>query len=515
MPELVEGTEFAGCRIEGVVGRGGMGVVYRATQLGLGRPVALKLLAADRAADPEFRARFQREWQMAAAIDHPNIIPVYAAGEERGTLYLVLRYVDGVDLHELLARSGPLTAGRAAAIVAQVGLALDAAHAAGLVHRDVKPGNVLLDGEHVYLTDFGLTRVAGQSTQITQTGRWMGTVDYASPEQLESRGTDARSDVYALGCVLHAALTGRPPYPRDTVPATMLAHLHDPPPKPSGDGVPREFDRVMARALAKDAAERFPSAGDLGRAALAAARGEPVTEGERSVARGEAAPNAPTRVLDPVTTPVPVTADPGTTPVPVTGATRRVFAPPAASSSPAGVAGAARTTPVPVRDRPATVRVRGRAKGIAAVAAALLAASGAGLAVAAVVGDGGDPPRTGPVSAGEVRAVVGRFAKAYAQEDGAALGRTLTRNVERVLPGGRQRGRSAVVAEYRDQFTSIPITDYELSELDVAGGDVGRAAGRYLVTRRDADAFGGTIVFGVVRESGRVRIDLIAARPEA
>ena len=158
MPELAEGTEFAGCRVEGVIARGGMGVVYRATQRGLGRRVALKLLASEYAADPEFRARFEREWQMAAAIDHPHIIPVYAAGEEEGTLYLVLRYVSGADLQQLLRRSGPLPPARAAAVVAQVASALDAAHAAGLVHRDVKPANVLLDGEHVYLTDFGLTR---------------------------------------------------------------------------------------------------------------------------------------------------------------------------------------------------------------------------------------------------------------------------------------------------------------------------------------------------------------------
>ncbi|HWT95710.1 MAG TPA: serine/threonine-protein kinase, partial [Solirubrobacteraceae bacterium] len=294
MAQLAEGTEFAGCRIEGVVGRGGMGVVYRATQLGLGRPVALKLLAGANAADPESRARFQREWQMAAAIDHPNVIPVYAAGEEDGTLYLVLRFVGGTDLHKLLRQDGPLPPARAASIVAQVASALDAAHAAGLVHRDVKPGNVLLEGDHAYLSDFGLTRLASSAgTQLTQEGRWLGTADYASPEQLEGRATDARSDVYALGCVLYAALTGGPPFPRDTVPAVLLAHLGEPPPKPSvTPGVPEELDRVVARALAKDPAERYPSAGDLGRAALAAARGEPVTENERSVAIGEAAPHA-------------------------------------------------------------------------------------------------------------------------------------------------------------------------------------------------------------------------------
>ncbi|MGH2949415.1 MAG: serine/threonine-protein kinase, partial [Solirubrobacteraceae bacterium] len=275
--ELEPGDEFAGCRIEAVAGRGGMGVVYRATELSLGRPVALKLLAPERAGDAGFRERFQRESRMAAAIDHPNVIPVYAAGEEDGCLYLVMRYVGGTDLHALLRSVGALDASTAAELVAQVAAALDAAHAAGLVHRDVKPANVLLAGMHAYLSDFGLTRLAGSDTDLTESGQWIGTVEYCSPEQLRGERTDARADVYSLGCVLFAALTGGPPFAHGTVPATMLAHLHDAPPRASERGGPREFDRVIARALAKDADDRYPSAGDLGRAALAAARGEPVT----------------------------------------------------------------------------------------------------------------------------------------------------------------------------------------------------------------------------------------------
>src|SRR5918997_3440045 len=290
VPELEPGDEFAGCRIEAVAGRGGMGVVYRATQLSLGRPVALKLLADDRAGDPDFRERFQRESRMAAAIDHPNVIPVYAAGEEDGCLYLVMRYVGGTDLQALLRSEGALEPTRAAEVVAQVAAALDAAHAAGLVHRDVKPANVLLAGEHAYLSDFGLTRLAGSDTQITESGQWIGTVEYCSPEQLRGERTDARADVYSLGCVLFAALTGGPPFAHGTVPKTMLAHLHDAPPRPSGHGAPPEFDRVMAGALAKRPEDRYPSAGDPGRATLAAPRGEPVTESERSVAVGSAAP---------------------------------------------------------------------------------------------------------------------------------------------------------------------------------------------------------------------------------
>src|SRR3954447_11691053 len=256
-----------------------MGVVYRAVQLDLGRPVALKLIAGDRAADPDVRERFQRESRMAAAIDHPNVVPVHGAGEYDGQLYLAMRYVGGTDLHALVKREGPLAPERAAAIIAQVASALDAAHAAGLVHRDVKPANVLLAGDHAYLSDFGLTRLLASETQLTETGQWMGTIDFSSPEQLDGRRIDARADVYSLGCVLYAALVGTPPYPRATFPASMLAHLQDPVPRPSDAGAPWGFDRVMARALAKDPAARYPSAGDLGRAALAGGRGGAGTGG--------------------------------------------------------------------------------------------------------------------------------------------------------------------------------------------------------------------------------------------
>src|SRR4051795_12112027 len=287
---LAPGDVFGDFRIESVAGRGGMGVVYRAVQLDLGRPVALKLIASDRAADPAFRERFQRESRLAALIDHPNVVPVHGAGEEDGQLYLVMRYVPGTDLHRLLKHEGPLPPERAAAIVAQVASALDAAHAAGLVHRDVKPANVLIAGDHAYLGDFGLTRMLSSEEQLTETGQWLGTTDFSSPEQLQGERVDARADIYSLGCVLHAALLGAPPFPRTTIPAALLAHLNDPPPRPSERGAPHGFDRVMARALAKDPADRYPSAGDLGRAALAAARGESVTEAERSVAIGPAAP---------------------------------------------------------------------------------------------------------------------------------------------------------------------------------------------------------------------------------
>src|SRR6188472_4464875 len=230
--DVLEGAHIAGCRIEAVAGRGGMGIVYRATQLSLGRPVALKLIAPEHAADAGFRERFQRESRMAAAIDHPNVIPVYEAGEEDGRLYLVMRWVAGTDLHRLLRAEGRIEPERAAAIVNQVAGALDAAHTAGLFHRDVKPANVLLSGDHAYLADFGLTRFAGADT-LTTAGHFLGTVDYMAPEQFHPGPNDARADVYALACVLYASLTGTPPFVRETVPATMLAHLHDAPPRAS------------------------------------------------------------------------------------------------------------------------------------------------------------------------------------------------------------------------------------------------------------------------------------------
>jgi hypothetical protein len=292
--ELSEGDVFAGHRITAVAGRGGMGVVYRAVQLDLDRPVALKLSAEPLARDADFRERFVRESRATAAIDHPNVIPVYAAGEVDGRLYLAMRFVEGDDLRTLVHATGPLPPAGAATIIAQVGNALDAAHARGLIHRDIKPANVLLDGDHAYLTDFGLTkRLSGEQT-VTGAGRWVGTVGYISPEQIRGKPVDARSDVYALGCLLFYLLTGAAPYRRDSDEATLYAHMHEPPADPRAlvPGVPAGLAAVTARALAKDPADRFPSAGDLGRAALAAVGRGPAPGPERIVARGDAAPPA-------------------------------------------------------------------------------------------------------------------------------------------------------------------------------------------------------------------------------
>jgi YVTN family beta-propeller protein len=277
LPPIVAGSVIAGYRIEEVAGRGSMGVVYRATQLALERPVALKVIATEIAHDVRFRERFKRESQLAASIDHPNVIPVHEAGEADGALFLAMRYVEGTDLSALIAEAGALEPARAVRIVGQVAAALTAAHARGLVHRDVKPANVLIasDDEHVYLADFGLTKHASSAAGLTREGMFVGTLDYCAPEQIRGEGADPRSDVYALGCVLYHCLTGRTPYDRDSEVATMYAHLNDPVPAPSAvdDRIPPSLDAVVARALAKDPAERFPTATDLGRAVHAAAGG--------------------------------------------------------------------------------------------------------------------------------------------------------------------------------------------------------------------------------------------------
>jgi serine/threonine protein kinase len=290
------GTVIGGYRIEAGIGRGGMGVVYRAEQLGLGRQVAIKLIAPELAEDPDFRERFERESRLAASIEHPNVIPVHEAGEGDGALFIAMRYVDGTDLRAMLRSQGRLDPGRAGELVSQVAAALDAAHAYGLVHRDVKPANVLIASvggrEHAYLTDFGLTKHTTSLGGLTKTGEVVGTIDYVAPEQIEGRSLDARTDVYALGCVLHQTLTGEVPYVRDSDVAKMYAHLSEPPPAATAlvPDLPAQLDQVIGRAMAKDPDARYPSAGDLGRAALAAAQWQAPAEPERSVARGEAAP---------------------------------------------------------------------------------------------------------------------------------------------------------------------------------------------------------------------------------
>lgn len=490
--DLVLDSTFAGCRIEAVAGRGGMGVVYRATQLGLDRAVALKLVAPERAADATFRARFEREARVAAAIEHPNVIPVYGAGEEDGRLYLLMRWVPGTDLQALICRSGRLDHMHAAAIVAQVAAGLDAAHAVGLVHRDVKPANVLLGGEdgsgHVYLSDFGLTLDPSADTRVTDSGEWFGTVDFMAPEQFEGEPPDARTDVYALGCVLNAALTGEPPYPRASVPGTILAHLHDPPPRPSATaGVPQAFDGVVARALAKRPHDRYRSAGELAKAALAAAGGLEVES------EGAVEPR-PTRQN-------------GSEPK---GGRSETLAHPSGSQ-------VRRRPSEATEHRRVTARLRRASR--RPTSASLLAVGStlaAGVAIAALAGAGpfGTDEGAGALTETDVRNAVEAFATAYTQEDDDALSKLLARDVSRVTPSDAQRGRESVVREYRRQFAANPTERYVLTDLSVRPGRIGRASGRYVVSRSGRGPITGQVAFGVQHEQGRPRVGLIAATPD-
>src|SRR4051794_1757487 len=261
-----------------------MGVVYRAKHLALDRPVALKLITPDLASEPGFRERFQRESRIAAALDHPNVITVHHAGEEDGRLFITMRLIDGEDLGALLKREGRLAPERATRIVAQVGAALDAAHRAGLVHRDVKPANVLVSGsgddERVFLTDFGLTKRDTSTVSLTRTGEIVGTLDYIAPEQIRGEAVDARTDVYALGCMLFHLVTGRVPFPADMHAAKVYAHLTDEPPRVTefAPAAPPALDAVVARAMAKDPEQRYQTAGELGAAARAATAPAPAPE---------------------------------------------------------------------------------------------------------------------------------------------------------------------------------------------------------------------------------------------
>jgi WD40 repeat protein/tRNA A-37 threonylcarbamoyl transferase component Bud32 len=273
------GTELAGYRIESLLGWGGMSIVYLAEDLRLKRRVALKLLAASLAEDELFRDRFLRESELAASIDHPNIIPIYEAGTTEDLLFIAMRYVEGRDLKERLHR-GRLDPADAIGILAQVASALDAAHASGLVHRDVKPSNVLLDtgarpdgSDHVYLADFGLTKRVSEETGIGGDDHLMGTIDYVAPEQIAGEGIDGRADVYSLGCVLYECLVGQPPFRRDSDLAVVFAHLEAEPPAPSAQRpeLPAALDAVIARALAKEPEQRYPICREFARAALVVA----------------------------------------------------------------------------------------------------------------------------------------------------------------------------------------------------------------------------------------------------
>jgi predicted Ser/Thr protein kinase len=301
------GRVVGGYRIESVIGRGGMGVVFRAVQIGLHRPVALKIIAPGLAADEAFRTRFQRESEIAAALEHPHVVPIHEAGEADGMLFISMRYVEGTDLRAAIRAEGALAPERAALIVSQVASALDAAHARGLVHRDVKPANILLgrsETDHAYLTDFGVVKQVDTTTSadgITQPGEFVGTVSYVAPEQLLGEAVDGRADIYSLGCVLHEALTGEAPFGRRSQVALMFAHIHLEPTLPSTrrPELSTRFDRCVSTALRKSPDDRFQTAGQLARCATTAVAGRVVDgpdlfEDEETQALG-GAPRPPPR----------------------------------------------------------------------------------------------------------------------------------------------------------------------------------------------------------------------------
>ncbi|MEU0195123.1 serine/threonine-protein kinase [Streptomyces afghaniensis] len=312
-PSELVGQQIAGYRIEEEIGRGGMAVVYRARDLRLERTVALKLLAPELARNDTFRRRFTHESRAAAAIDHPHIVPVFEAGETDGVLYIAMRFVAGSDLRHLLDREGPLPPATAVRVAAQVASALDAAHEHGLVHRDVKPGNILVSRgtdsdhpEHVYLTDFGLTKKSLSLTGFTTVGQFVGTLDYVAPEQISGKPVDARCDVYGFACVVFEILAGHPPFLRDDDMALLWAHQYDDPPPltESRPGLPPQVDPVFAKALAKNPDERYPSCLTFVAALRAATTGGGAGAGPAPARMGrppgEEGPKPPPRWAEPV-----------------------------------------------------------------------------------------------------------------------------------------------------------------------------------------------------------------------
>src|SRR5215475_5263555 len=343
---LAPGSLLAGYRVEEEIGRGGMAVVYRAYDDHLDRRVALKVLAPDLARDEVFRARFIQESRIAAATEHPNIIPVYSAGEADGVLYIAMRYVPDGDVRALIDRVGPLPPARACALIAQAASALDAAHARGLVHRDVKPTNMLLEisprtsrPDHLYLSDFGLAKPSAASG-LTATGQFFGTVDYVAPEQIQGEPLDGRTDQYALACAAFEMLSGFPPFQRENAMAAISAQLSEPPPSLSArvPGLPAAADRVIAKALAKSPADRYERCLDFAEALLAACRLE--ATGAEAGAAGVA--YSPTRAAGPVT---PATVVDAGSPGPAQAPSASPGYPPASVGFPA--AGAAFPPPPP------------------------------------------------------------------------------------------------------------------------------------------------------------------------
>jgi serine/threonine-protein kinase len=293
-PPLV-GDDFAGYRLRSVLGRGGMSVVYQAENPRLGSVIALKVLAPELATDDVFRARFLEESRIAASLNHPNVIPIYDTGSSGGLLYIAMRYVSGTDLRQMLKKRGRLIPSTALALTGQAARALDAAHRRGLVHRDVKPGNLLIergddddDPDHVYLADFGITKHAIDRSGMTATGQFLGTVDYVAPEQIQGMSVLGLADQYSLGCVVYECLTGRVPFEKDLDAAIIFAHVTESPTTPTAlrPDLPPAVDDVFGRVLAKQPGDRYASCREFieaMRVALGSLAADPRTLGSLDV----------------------------------------------------------------------------------------------------------------------------------------------------------------------------------------------------------------------------------------
>ncbi|HEY6280106.1 MAG TPA: protein kinase, partial [Streptosporangiaceae bacterium] len=353
------GDDLAGYRLRGVLGRGGMSVVYEAENPRLGSTVALKVLAPELATNDMFRTRFLKESRIAASLNHPNVIPIYDMGSHEDLLYIAMRYVVGADLRAVLKAKHVLAPDQALLLIGQAGRALDAAHRHGLVHRDVKPGNILIEHgsddddepDHVYLSDFGISKHAASHSGLTATGEFMGTIDYISPEQIRGRPVDGRADIYSLGCVLYECLTGRVPFAKDVDAAVIWAHVEEMPTTPSSlqPTLPPGIDQVMGKALAKDPADRYATCRELVTAARAALLGAtPAVPHTTTVLAGSAAlaePASPAPAEPAVNEPAtPAPAEPAT-PAAAAAAGTHTTQPVASGYSPPA-------SPSPARERP-------------------------------------------------------------------------------------------------------------------------------------------------------------------
>jgi hypothetical protein len=375
--DMPAGTKFAGYRITGLIGRGGMSIVYEAEHMQLGRKLALKLLAPALAADESFRERFIRESQIAASLDHPNVVQIYDAGEADGFLYIAMRHVEGTDVRSLLHRQAPLGLGQTLYLIEQVASALDAAHERGLVHRDIKPANILVaqPSERVFLTDFGIAKQTS-SAALTKTGYFLGTFEYAAPEQLEGKPIDGRTDLYALGCVLYECLSGEAPFKAHTEASIIHAHLVEPPPKLTlkRPDLPAGLNAVITRVMAKAKEDRYSTGAELTSAVRAAARDEAL-----STSTGYAQPVTPVAaetILAPHERPAEPEPPPPVVPPP----------PPPAAEEPVAA-------PPPAPREPRTVALTtGR---LVALGAALLALLALAIVAAVLLSGGGDESSAG------------------------------------------------------------------------------------------------------------------------